>query len=166
MYRESTRAKEQESYVSAFPFKFFQFEPFFVWFSPLCVGKCHVFFSETFDFSTVDRIRGERKINDIISSVCFGGAESHIWAKKVVPPLVFSWLFWGLASRHRSSHIHCFSITRRALYATQKTHIYIITKNDDDDADDARDDDAVFVFVFWKKQQKEPFDDHHDGEER
>ena len=47
------------------------------------------------------------------------------------------------------------------------TDTHSITKNDDDDADDddARDDDAVFVFVFWKKQQKEPFDDDdHDGE--
>ena len=41
----------------------------------------------------------------------------------------------------------------------------VLTKNDDDDADDddARDDDAVSVFVFWKKQQKEPFDDYHYG---
>lgn len=48
------------------------------------------------------------------------------------------------------------------------TDTYSITKNDDNDADDdARDDDAVFVFVFWKKQQKEPFDDDdHDGEEQ
>lgn len=49
------------------------------------------------------------------------------------------------------------------------TDTHSITKNDDNDADDddARDDDAVFVFVFWKKQQKEPFDDDdHDGEEQ
>ena len=65
-------------------------------------------------------------------------------------------------SRHHSGHISYFSIKRHTLSVTQTHNIYI-TKNDDDDADDVRDDDAVAVFVFWKKQQKESFDDYHYG---
>ena len=69
---------------------------------------------------------------------------------------------FGPVSRHHSSHIYYFfHYETRTL---RDTDTYIITKNDDDDADDVRDDDAVFVFVFWKKQQKESFyDDYHYG---
>ena len=67
-------------------------------------------------------------------------------------------------SRHHSkSHLLFFHYETRTL---RDADTYSITKNDDDDADDVRDDDAVSVFVFWKKQQKESFDDYHYGEER
>ena len=86
------------------------------------------------------------------------------WSKKVVNPSVFLWLWGACVTSSFQSYLLFFHYETHTF---RDTDTYSITKNDDDDADDdARDDDAVFVFVFWKKQQKEPFDDDHYGEEQ
>ena len=126
-----------------------------------------VFFNKTFDFSSVDRSRGERKINNIYNFLSVLVVQKVVFGrKKYFLHLSFRGCFGGLCHVIVPVISTVFPL-RDAHFTRRRRHIYIITKNDDDDADDVRDDDAVFVFVFWKKQQKEPFDDDdHYGEEQ
>ena len=123
-----------------------------------------VFFNKTFDFSTVDRIRGERKINNIISCLFWWCRKSYLGEKSISSTCLFVAVLGACVTSSFQSYPLFFHYETHTF---RDTDTYSITKNDDDDADDdARDDDAVFVFVFWKKQQKESFDDDHYGEER
>ena len=120
----------------------------------------------------VDRERGAKVCVLVRSRYCTSSSlfwQLAVWSvplveKSMVNPSVFLWLWGACVTSSFQSYLLFFHYETHTF---RDTDTYSITKNDDNDADDdARDDDAVFVFVFWKKQQKEPFDDHHYGEER
>ena len=112
------------------------------------MGKCQCFLTRLFDLSSVDRSRGERKINKIYNYLSVLVVQKVVFGrKKYFLHLSFRGCFGGLCHVIVPVISTVFPL-RDAHFTRRRRHIYIITKNDDDDADDVHNDDAVFVFVF------------------